>query len=410
MAAEDPPPAPASPGSPGSRLPPIRAAYCLLGIAGTLLVTGLLIIYAVRNAAMLDVTGFDAATHAAVAGLGCVYDRSVQLAGMRRIPGVSPAYPRSLLAWHFNEPMPLAYLAYPISQLRLAEAVWIWELAGAAALVACGWLLWRRGGVAPLLACAVITSLLGNGLVGVNFWLGQDDAFLLLVLLWGLALLRGQRDWAAGAAFGVVALKPQLMFLVFAVLLFQRRWRAATAMGCVGAALAALSVALVGPSCAVTWARTASAVTELSVRVGLGLPMTLAKLTHTHLPAEVLFVCLSAGAAWLLWRLRWLDTELAVAVALGLALVIGLHVLYYDAMFYAPLGMRLAQRFPWHVFAAGWLITMAWFVDEITRWAWTAPLRLAQLVPMIGLAAAIVAISRSRERAAAALSRARGPT
>jgi len=53
---------------------------------------------------------------------------------------------------------------------------------------------------------------------------------------------------------------------------------------------------------------------------------------------------------------------------------------------------------------------MAWFVDEITRWAWTAPLRLAQLVPMIGLAAAIVAISRSRERAAAALSRARGPT
>jgi hypothetical protein len=135
------------------------------------------------------------------------------------------------------------------------------------------------------------------------------------------------------------------------------------------------------------------------LQVALGLPMTFARLTHAVLPAEVAFGLLSLGALALLWRLRTLETELAISVALGLALVIGLHVLGYDMMFLAPLGMWVAQRHPWPVFAMGWVFSMAQIVDEWTRWAsdYVTPLRMAELAPLVAVAAAVAAVWRTLE-------------
>jgi small basic protein len=93
----------------------------------------------------------------------------------------------------------------------------------------------------------------------------------------------------------------------------------------------------------------------------------------------------------LLWRLRGIGTELGIAVALACALVIGAHVLAYDMLFLAPLGVVLARRHPWEVFVSGWAVSMALIADYLTRW-FKAPVHLVEFVPLAVLAAALLAI------------------
>jgi hypothetical protein len=379
---------------PGQRNP-VRSAALVVGCLGLL---GLAVVNAalrIPDPVASDFTGFYSVLHAYSAHLGCVYSRPVQFAGAAMVPQEAWSVHHHVLAWHFNEPMLLTMLAYPLTHLPLVPAGGIWVGGNAAALVGCGALLWRRrGSLPPLLTAAVITALLCNEIVNTNFWLAQDDAILLLVFLGGLSLLGSGHDVSAGLLLGVVALKPQLVYLALAVLVFQRRWRAVAGLCGSGAVLWAASVAMVGTACTATWLHTASLVGEL--QVGMGIPSSLARLTGTKLPAEALFAVLSLAALALLWWLRHLDTDLAVCLAVGIALAIGLHVLTYDMLFLAPLGIRVARRYPWAVFAAGWLFTAAQVVDASTSWAgsYKTPVRLAEAAPVLAVGAAIAVVRR----------------
>ena len=362
---------------------------------GSLAFAGVSITHAVIVPMTTDFAGFDAALHAQTNHLGCVYSRSVQLAGARMVPGLAAPAAPSGLPWHFNEPMVLTYLAYPLMHLPLREAVVAWILISAAALGGGGLLLWRRlCPVSRLLAFAVITSLLCNAVADINFWLAQNDALLLLVLLCGLELLRRGRDIGAGALLGVVALKPQLLFLVLLMLVFQRRWRIVTAACGSAAVLWSVGVAMIGSSCAVTYLHSASALDEL--QIGIGLPTALAQLTGTAFPAEILFAGLCLGAAGILWRLRDIELELAISVALGCALVIGLHTLWYDTLFLAPLGIRFSRRFPLAVIGAGWLFTTAQVADEIMKLDFSAPVRTVGLWIFAVFSAAAITICHAQ--------------
>lgn len=369
----------------------VRSAALWVGALGSLVFAAYTVAHALIVARGTDFAGFDAALHAQAGHLGCVYARSVQFAGARIVPGlVAPATP-SGLGWHFNEPLILTYLIYPLSHLPLADAVAAWLFVSAVALGASGLLLWRQLGPVPrLLGFAVITSLLCNAVADMNFWDAQNDAVLLLVLLCGLALLRRGHDIGAGLIFGVVALKPQLVFLVLLVLVYQRRWRVAAAMCASAAALWSASLAMIGRACAVAYLHSAGSLGEL--QVGIGVPPTLARLAGTAFPAEVLFAVLCLGAAGLLWRLRARETELAISVALGCAVVIGLHTPFYDALFLAPLGAQIARRFPLAVFAAGWLVTMSQMTDAIIDLNYLAPVRTAEVALFAALCAATLVI------------------
>jgi hypothetical protein len=386
---------PSSPGADGiSRPSERRILAAWLGCLGCLVLTGISVMYALRVPAVTDFVGFDSVLHAARDHLGCVYTRSVQLTGARAVPGLRAPTTPGQLPWHFNEPLLLTLPVFPLLGLPARAALAVWEAASLAALGGCAVLWWRGlrrepGAVPPALAAGVLASLLFNQIANTNLALAQDDAFLLLAFACGLALLRRGRDYGAGLLFGAVALKPQLVFLVLLFLVFQRRWRAAAAMGGTAAALWSASIAMVGPSCAVHWLHTASQVGEL--KVGVGLPTTLAVLTNTTLPAELLFCLLSALAVVLLWRLRGIGTELGIAVALACALVIGAHVLAYDMLFLAPLGVVLARRYPWAVYGSGWVVSMALIADYLTRW-FKAPVHLVEFVPLAVLAAALLAI------------------
>ena len=377
-----------------SRQDPVRVATLGLGVLGGLALMGVSFYLTLTQTAASDLAGFDAALRAATSHLGCPYSRTVQFAAARGVPGLATPARAGLLIWHFNEPLAATWPLYPLLHLPITDTVWIWQTASVAALAGAAALLWRdRGALPPLLTGAVIVALLCNEGAGYGLALGQDDSFLLLAMLCGLACLRRGRDWPAGLAFGIVALKPQLIFLVFVTCAFQRRWRACAGMAAATAVLWGASVAAVGPACAATWLRTASAPDQL--QIGVGLPVTLARLTQARAPAEALFAVLTAAAVAVAWRLRHLDAELLASMAVAGALIIGLHTLLYDLVFLAPLGMKLARRHPLAVFAGGWLITVAYFLDIWTGWNTRSAVRLTTLIPVALTVAAMIAVTRS---------------
>jgi hypothetical protein len=80
-----------------------------------------------------------------------------------------------------------------------------------------------------------------------------------------------------------------------------------------------------------------------------------------------------------------------IAIALALAVVIGLHTLAYDVPFLAPLGVRIATSKPWSVIAAGWAFTVAQIVYPVGD----APILATEIVPFAAVTLAIVFIVRS---------------
>ena len=60
--------------------------------------------------------------------------------------------------------------------------------------------------------------------------LGQPNLMLLAMMLAGLALLQGRREWAAGACFALAAALKAFPVAVLPYLLWRRRWRAAGSM------------------------------------------------------------------------------------------------------------------------------------------------------------------------------------
>ena len=271
-----------------------------------------------------DFAGVAAAHQAQSAGLGCIYTRSVQLAGAHLVPGViAPPVPADLI-WHFNEPPVMTLLGAPFAALGISTQVNLWEVVIWVALAACAFLLWReRGGLSHWVMAAVAAALLLNLIANTEFSLAQNDALLLIVALLALDLLRKHQDIAAGVLLGVVALKPQLVFLAVIALVIHQRWRVLAACAATVAAIGSISVLMVGGSCTAAWLGSATKLGEFQISIGL--PGTLARLLGSTAAAEGAFVLLAVTAVAVLIRIRRrVDTPHLAAIAIALAVVIGL--------------------------------------------------------------------------------------
>ncbi len=119
--------------------------------------------------------------------------------------------------------MPLALLPYPASRLSwlllnilavMVAAAWWWQMIGGSP---------RRGWVAQLVAFTFFPTV-------TVLRMGQIGPLLLLGVIGFLRYERQRRDWLAGAFLALVAIKPHLLYLVWAALLLwtleTRRWRA----------------------------------------------------------------------------------------------------------------------------------------------------------------------------------------
>jgi Glycosyltransferase family 87 len=363
----------------------------LASVTGSIAMALAAVRYAVTNPQSSDFAGVAAAHQAQAKGLGCIYSRSVQLAGEHLVPGVVAPHAAADLIWHFNEPPPMTLLAAPFAALHLSTAVNLWEVIICLALAACVFLLWRaRGGLPPLLMAAVVAGLLLNEIANTEFSLAQNDALLLVAALVAFDLLRRHQDLGAGLLLGLVAVKPQLIFLAVIALLIHQRWRAVAGCAATVGAIGALSILMAGPSCSLQWLGSATQLGEF--QIGIGLPGTLARWTGTTVAAEIAFLVLAIVALVVLIRIRRrVDTPLLAAIAIAIAVVIGLHTLAYDVLFLAPLGMAVARSKPWSVIAAGWAFTVA----QLTYPVGAAPVLATELVPFVAVTLAVVFIVRN---------------
>jgi hypothetical protein len=342
--------------------------------------------YAVVYPQSTDFAGVVATHQAQAAGFGCIYSRSVQLAGAHLVPGLVPPPVAGDLIWHFNEPPVMTLLAAPFAGLHLSTAVNLWELVIWAALAACAYLLWReRGGLSHWAMAAVAAALLLNLIASTEFGLAQNDALLLIVALLALDLLRKHQDLAAGVLLGVVAVKPQLIFLAVIALVIHQRWRVLAGCAASVAVIGSVSVLMVGSSCAVQWLGSATKLEEF--QISMGLPGTLARWMGSTGAAEIAFIVLAAVAVVVLIRIRHrVDTPLFVSIAIALAVIIGLHTLAYDVLFLAPLGIAVARLRPWWVVGAGWAFTVAQLIYPVG----TAPVLATEVVPFVAVVLGVV--------------------
>jgi len=174
-------------------------------------------------------------------GWSSIYDLTMQQAELNAMgSGITVAE----LARYISPP-PVAWLAVPLTALPYAFAYWTWSVL---LLVALGltW-LWAAPGAGR---ARVIYLLAAVGWLPVIYGLqlGQPGLFVAAGVAGSYALIRADRKVWAGVALGVLALKPQLAFLLPLALLAAREGRAFAGSVIALGALVLLSAIALGPT------------------------------------------------------------------------------------------------------------------------------------------------------------------
>jgi alpha-1,2-mannosyltransferase len=157
-------------------------------------------------------------------------------------------WPRDQFFQALHPPFYYQWVA-PLSRLDYRSAAHLWAALGVAALVASVLLLGGSDARArPWLGVALALSLLYTP-VAETLVSGQKSTFLLLLFAATYVLLARGRPALAGAVFGLVALKPQLLLVVALAMLVKRQWRFVGGMAAAGVVLAAQSLFMGWDAC-----------------------------------------------------------------------------------------------------------------------------------------------------------------
>jgi hypothetical protein len=328
----------------------------------------------------------------------------------------------------FITPPTTALLALPFTAVDPGTAFRVWSVLELLLVALAVWIAIRAGpwparrlpGTRP----AVSLMALAGGGTFAFLLLGQIDGIAGLGLAAAYASWRKDRPGLAGFWLGLAfaATKPHLAIGLGIWLLFRRDWRglAGAASGC--AVVAAVSVALVGPS------GIGDFVSALGFAYGntpaastLGIPGLIASWFGNGAVPAVIGVAGSvlalAGCAVLGARSRGTSVafEVSLAGAAALSLVASPHLLAHDLVILAPAfawcaaGAAAADATPWpgtrtlRVVGAWAILGLVTFIDTGNA----APAPPGRLVPValiaIGAAALVITGPRSRSRAGGSL-------
>jgi glycosyl transferase family 87 len=144
----------------------------------------------------------------------------------------------------FVSPPPLAWLVLPFTALPYQAAYWGWSAVLLAALAFACWTAAPGRGYPKLI---FIGAAIGWLPVIYGLQLGQPALLVAAGVAGCWALLRRNRDWAAGAVLCILVVKPQLALLVPPALLVAGRWRAFAGAAITIGILAAASAIALGP-------------------------------------------------------------------------------------------------------------------------------------------------------------------
>jgi Glycosyltransferase family 87 len=224
----------------------------------------------------------------------------------------------------FVKPPFYALLMEPLAQLPFLTALWIWRLAGVAAIGVFLW-LWPGDRLAAAAGCAWYLPLAGN------FTVGQDVALVLALVAGAYWCCKTGRPFWAGILLGLCAIKFHL-FLLLPLLLWHRKlWRTALGGASVVLALVAVSFAVYGPG---WWPRYLAALSDARMNPYPYNMVNLVGLFHYHavwLAAAVVV----AGLCW--YAIARGTLELGLAAMLAGGVLIAPHNTVCDGVLFLPL-------------------------------------------------------------------------
>lgn len=147
----------------------------------------------------------------------------------------------------YNYPPFFAPIFVPLSYLPLAWAFQVWSLVNIVLVLASTGLLLhvqkkrsrRDLATAGLVVLAFFPVFRG-------LYNGQTNFLILFVVTLSYLALKSKRDYLAGVTLALGLVKPQLVVVIAAMLLYHRRWRAVSAFGITGAVLLFISWMMVG--------------------------------------------------------------------------------------------------------------------------------------------------------------------
>jgi hypothetical protein len=273
----------------------------------------------------------------------------------------------------FPRPAFYVLLLKPLAWLSYSTALHFWLAALIAAL--CGVALFMRrlyGATA-----GVFALFIGYYPLSVSLRNGQDSAFLLLALLGAIFFLRENRLWPAALCLGFCFQKFNMVYLLPVALLLHGRYDLLKRLAIVVSALAAISIAVIGPSGVKEY---------LGLLTGGSLDVMFwdawnirAGVWRFGWRPEIFAACTLVAVAWSVFLLRQTDLETAIWLSVACSLIVSWHCYSYDYTVALPfLYLAWKQRRVW---LAGLVIAGGlwphFFLMEKLSWVVTIVLLLA---------------------------------
>jgi Glycosyltransferase family 87 len=263
----------------------------------------------------------------------------------------------------FLEPPPVAFILQPLSGLDAHVTLAIFMTFSIACVAGAGWLLYRHFlpgmGAAARLTVVVLalTSLPAtNGLR-----LGQWGPVLILPAVGAALLLRRDRRLLAGLCLSILLLKPQLIWMLPAILLVARQWRVLAGLTLGGAGWLAGSILILGFGRIMDWPNALLSVGGQTPDTN-GLPGLVAYVTSSATAGTWCWAALGVATAAAIWiyreRLRE-RSDLLIGLGVAISLATAPHVFWYD---YTLLALPLCL---WARRSSGLVIATIALVDLI---------------------------------------------
>ena len=305
------------------------------------------------------------------AGSSCLYCASTLGAAQAQLLGYTPIGSATFPV-PFVNPAILAWLIQPIALLPLQTGTDLFVGLNVAAMAVSAAILTRRarphlGG--PLAAGLVITAVFSLE-AGTGILLGQSDGLLLLAAILAIEALDRGRPAIAGLLLTPLLLKPQLIWLVPPVLIAAWQWRMLGALSVGAVVVLAGSIAVAGPAHLLDAVGlvTAPSYAHLDLQSN-SIPTLVARPVGSNAAAWAVALILAAGAMAAMAMLRTTirsHVVPAVAIALGLSVLLSPHLGDYSLMMLAvPVGV-LAPRAPGLVVALVAAYTAASFFNPLS--------------------------------------------
>ena len=201
----------------------------------------------------------------------------------------------------------------------------------------------------PLAACLVVIVVFSLE-AGTGIVLGQSDGLMLLAATLAVEALARGRPVGAGLLLGPLLRKPQLVWLVPPVLVVARQWRMLGALAAGAAVVALGSIAVAGPGHLLDAVGlvTAPAYAHLDLQSN-SIPALVARPLASNPAAWAVAIALAAIAVAAMVMLRdhlRRNVVPALAIGLGLSVVLSPHLGDYSLMLLAVLVAVLAPRAP----------------------------------------------------------------